>query len=116
MSINNKIKISYSIIAVTLLLVYGCQNQDARIERALSLAKSNRPELEKVLEHYQHDSLKLEAAKFLIRNMPGHYSPADSSINKYYDAIDSTLHAMKNHNVDEIKYSLEKYQIDFARL
>lgn len=116
MSINNKIKISYSIIAVTLLLVYGCQNQDARIERALSLAKSNRPELEKVLEHYQHDSLKLEAAKFLIRNMPGHYSPADSSINKYYDAIDSTLHAMKNHNVDEIKYSLERISDRFCTI
>lgn len=28
----------------------------------------------KVLKHYEHDSLKLEAAKFLIRNMPHCYS------------------------------------------
>ena len=27
--------------------------------------------MEKVLNYYQNDSLKLEAARFLIRNMPG---------------------------------------------
>lgn len=106
MSINNEIKTSFYIIAITILLC-SCYHHDARIEKALRLAKSNRPELEKVLEHYQNDSLKLEAAKFLIRNMPGHYSLADSLINRYSDIVDSTLNVMKNHSVDEIKDSLE---------
>ena len=35
-----------------------------QLENALSFATFNRLELEKVLKHYEHDSLKLEAAKF----------------------------------------------------
>ncbi len=42
------------------------------LEQALSMAGENRAELEKVLEYYKNDSLKLEAARFLIRNMPFH--------------------------------------------
>lgn len=44
------------------------------LEKALSMAGENRVELEKVLEYYKNDSLKLEAARFLIRNMPFHFS------------------------------------------
>lgn len=46
----------------------------ADIEDVLSLAENNRGQLEQVLEHYSlkaEDSLKLRAAEFLIRNMPG---------------------------------------------
>lgn len=44
------------------------------VEAALAKARSNRPELEKVLRHYRRgsDKQKFEAACFLIRNMPGH--------------------------------------------
>lgn len=48
--------------------------EQKQLEHALDFAASNRLELEKVLQHYAHDSLKLEAAKFLIRNMPHCYS------------------------------------------
>ena len=44
------------------------------LEQALSMSGENREELEKVLEYYKNDSLKLEAARFLIRNMPFHFS------------------------------------------
>lgn len=44
------------------------------LEQALIQAGKNRKELEKVLEYYQNDSLKLRAAQFLIENMPYHYS------------------------------------------
>lgn len=56
------------------VLLSGCCNSDLQLEKALVLAKENRQELEKVLAFYKDDSLKLETAKFLIRNMPGHYS------------------------------------------
>lgn len=45
-----------------------------RLETALELAGDNRAELEQVLRHYAGDSLKREAARFLIENMPYHYS------------------------------------------
>ena len=44
------------------------------LEQALSMAGENRAELEKVLEYYKNDSIKLEAARYLIRNMPFHFS------------------------------------------
>lgn len=51
------------------------------LEIALDLAEEKRSELEKVLEYYKEDPEKLEAAKFLIRNMPGCYA-VDSMIEK----------------------------------
>lgn len=64
---------------VYLLLLFvvaigGCFDAPDKLEYALYLAGDNRPELEKVLEHYKDDSLKLKAAQFLIENMPAYYS------------------------------------------
>jgi hypothetical protein len=62
------------------------------VEQALRLAGENRADLEKVLEHYlqdEADSLKYQAACFLIENMPGHYSYSGESMNRYYAVIDS---------------------------
>ena len=54
------------------------------LEQALIQAGKNRKELEKVLEYYQNDSLKLRAAQFLIENMPYHYSYQGEELKKYY--------------------------------
>ena len=58
----------------TLLLFCLACSQPNRLELALEAAGENRAELEKVLTHFQHDKLKLKAAKFLITNMPYHFS------------------------------------------
>ena len=47
---------------------------DKRVKFTLKFAGENRAELEKVLTHYKDDPEKLEAAKFLIGNMPRYYS------------------------------------------
>lgn len=60
-------------------LFYSCisfKNQD--LEFALQQAGTNRMELEEVLEYYKSDSLKLEAARFLIRNAVFHSSLYDT--------------------------------------
>ena len=58
------------------IVILSCQYHRTKLEKALETAGNNRQELEKVLTHYTRlkDSLKLEAAKFLIENMPGHYT------------------------------------------
>lgn len=63
-------------IAILLLfMLTACQgDKDARLEQALTFAGENRKELENVLEHYKKEPAKLEAARFLIRNMPRWYS------------------------------------------
>lgn len=71
------------------LFLAGCRSaEDKYIEEALNVAGNNRAELEAVLEHYSNedkDSQKLEAARFLIANMPAHYSYRDTAaIGGYY--------------------------------
>lgn len=63
---------------------------EQRLEQALQLAKANRPELEKVLEHYKDDKEKWEAARFLIENMPGHFGYEG-------DDVDSLQAALKQY-------------------
>ena len=70
----------------------ACAPRQDKLETALRLAGDNRPELEKVLDHYSQspaDSLKLRAARFLIENMPGHYTITGKSIEAMRAKIDS---------------------------
>ncbi len=66
-------------------------NEDRRMEKALEISGTNRAELEKVLEHYREDSLKLRAARFLIENMQYHFSVNERFVSKkgesYYPDI-----------------------------
>lgn len=61
------------LLALAIFLSLSC---DKKLDFALSIANENKAELEKVIEHFEKDSnpLKLSAAKFLIENMPFHYS------------------------------------------
>lgn len=95
----NQLKIVFQFIffpPVTLLLLnivfFSCSNNDANyLEFALKMAGDNKEELQKVLDYYHNDSLKLEAAKFLISNMPGHYSFKSNNIEDYYKIGDTIL-------------------------
>lgn len=62
-----------SLIFCVLLAIWSC---DHELQHALNMSGSNKPELEKVLEHFKNDSnpLKYNAAKFLIKNMAYHYT------------------------------------------
>lgn len=78
------IKYIWLLIAQTFIIL-SCSKIKDPIEYALVVAGPNRHELEKVIEHYKDDPTKLEAAKFLIGNMPGHLSYKNKAINQYYD-------------------------------
>lgn len=63
--------------AYTFLFLFAfsaCKMEKQRLAYALEFAGDNRKELEKVMEHYNKDSLKLKAAHFLIENMPRYFS------------------------------------------
>lgn len=103
-SINTLLIVTVSFIAS----LTGCCREDAQLEEALKAAGGNRVELEAVLKHYAGDSLKLEAAKFLIRNMPGHYSYADTMpASRYYDAVDSLMNAFHGQSAESIRDSID---------
>lgn len=66
----------------------SCSEDDMQLRYALKAAGSNRGELKAVIRHYRdtdRDPEKLRAAKYLIANMPAHYSYSDTAaINSYY--------------------------------
>ena len=71
-----------------MLVISGCTREDMFLRYALKSAGSNKSELKAVLKHYRSvdkDAEKLSAAKYLISNMPAHYSYRDTAaINDYY--------------------------------
>lgn len=93
----------------------GCCRNDSRLERALVLAKDNRGELERVLAYYRMDSLKLQAAKFLIENMPGHLSYQGNEIDRYYDAVDAVLQEKHGIPVHELVEEMNGVGRRFAK-
>ncbi len=80
-------KLDLSALLLTAALTVGC-NDISPIASVLDSAGSNRSELEAVLDHYKTKDInpqKLQAAEFLIKNMPAHYSYAGNEIYEYYD-------------------------------
>lgn len=80
----------YIIITIFILSVISCSRQPSRLEQVLMLAGENRPELEKVLNHYENpaDSLKYKAALFLIENMPGKFGYNSKAVEKRKKALE----------------------------
>lgn len=101
--------VKYEILCITFCCFFlgGCSRYDSALERALVLAKDNRSELERVLAFYDKDSLKLEAAKFLIKNMPGHFSYQGDEIEQYYDAMDSILQIKQSYSTIALADTME---------
>lgn len=75
-------------IILALFLITGCTDDGLFVYLSLKSAGKNSKELRSVLRHYRtvdRDREKLLAAKYLIANMPAHYSYRDTSaINSYY--------------------------------
>ncbi len=73
-----------SITFITLLCMISCCNN---LHDALDSAGPNRVELEKVLNHYRlvdRNKEKMLAARYIIENLPAHYSYASNEIYDYY--------------------------------
>lgn len=85
------------LILVVLLVAGSCrqrttqEQQSDPMAKALDKAGRNRGELEKVLDHYSNDPEKLAAARWLIINMPGHYSYSGSQL----DSMETELNKLR---------------------
>lgn len=103
--------ILYFFLICTLIL--ACTRYPAGVEETLSQAGKNRGELEKVLRHYREhpeDSLKYQAACFLIDNMKWHLSTEravfpDSSLFEWHTRLDSLYTNMIANISDTALYS-----------
>lgn len=75
-------------VILLLALFLSCSSQlDEQLDYALELAKDNRPELKKVIEHYADSPQKQEAARWIIANMPGHSVVWSEGIQAFADSV-----------------------------
>lgn len=76
------------LVLFSLVVSVSCSQDNLYLHYALKAAGKNKSELKAVLRHYRtidKDPEKLRAAKYLIANMPAHYSYRDTAaINSYY--------------------------------
>lgn len=82
-------------IVILLITFTACAENPLHLYYAMRSAGDNKAELKSVLRHYRtidKDPEKLRAAKYLIANMPAHYSYSDTAaINSYYRTALSIL-------------------------
>ncbi len=87
-----------SFFLAIILLLTSCSDE---LNKSLDFSDANRPELEKVLEHFKNDSnpLKYKAACFIIENIPYHHVNYDDRAKMYEDAyITMATDAMEFHD------------------
>lgn len=92
-----------TLLLAMILLLSSCRSTPSRLESALLFAGDNRHELESVLAHYQHDSLKGRAARFLIENMPAYYT--------YKGSVLDSLQVALSQYADSFKYDRSRFDI-----
>ena len=89
-----------TVLTLSVCTLTSCTEDDLYLYYALKAAGDNKSELKAVLKHYRtedKDPEKLKAAKYLIANMPAHYSYADTAmVNRYYAVALQILKSGKN--------------------
>ena len=108
----------YILLLAGITAVTSCRLSPSPLDRALALSGENRPELEKVLTHYSQketDTLPLQAARFLIGNMPGHYEQCSPSLSARQHQADSLHPDMPYIARSTIRSILSKKGSDFVQ-
>lgn len=90
----------------------------SRLHDALEAAGENRAEMERVLEHFKNnpDTLKYSAAKFLIENMPYHYTYVGKEIEQYNAAYLRATSEAKENRDSVFDEATKKIQLQKAKL
>ncbi|QZE15545.1 hypothetical protein K4L44_06850 [Halosquirtibacter laminarini] len=92
---------------ISILICVSCLSPEQRV---INQAGTNGGELQKVLDHFKNDSIKekYEAAKFLIRNIGGHFAYDTSRFHEYKLFLDTAnyLHGTyRGNNIDSVLIS-----------
>lgn len=90
----------------------------SRLQDALESAGENRAEMERVLEYFKNDpdTLKYSAAKFLIENMPYHYTYVGKEIGQYNAAYLRAASEAKEYRDSVFDEAVKKIQLKKAKL
>lgn len=94
----------------------SCSNYSTELSYALHLSGNNRDELQKVLSHFseqEKDTLKYNAAVFLIKNMPYHYSVSEEKRDNYDSIIYSAYPNITTFEVNALYNVLMRDSLTF---
>ena len=102
----------YSLAICIIFFLFSCSSpQDRKLNYTLKMAGENRPELEKVLEHYKNDPEKLAAARFLIENMYRHFAYQGEPVIRVKEALRCAFE--DNTNIpEEVASAAKSYSQD----
>lgn len=112
---------NYIVLILYIVINISCdgrlRNNNKAVDYALQEAGSNRIELEKVLSYYQNDSLRYEAACFLIGNMIGHFSNQGEAMDYYKEKLATRKKPFSRDFLDSLwkETSVRYSSIDFLR-
>jgi hypothetical protein len=90
------------------IIFVSCERIPKDVRKVLKNAGTNKNELIKVIEHYKSagDTMKLEAAYFLIKNMDGYFSAESYRLKEYFDLLKQIDHlkgfGIKRDSLDKI--------------
>lgn len=98
-------------VIIVILICIGC---DHSLENAIEHSDNNKTEILKVLDHYKKEknSLKYEAAQFLIKNMLYNYCNDGAAIDEFDSLYQTTFNISNNNRTKYLNEGLEK--IDFS--
>lgn len=119
-----KKKLILSIVTAAVIAIFcSCNRYPDRVEDALKLAGENREELECVLDHFKNDTLKYQAACFLIANMPYRFTfegrATEAENTAYLEMADYPKEQRANiyrNRVKDINYSSARISFDLLSL
>lgn len=105
-----------NIMLFTGILLFLCSCQySGPVEEALRQSGKNRGELERVLDYYREkgDDLSLQAANFLISEMPGHHSLDNPSLFEFRQALD-TMYPQMSNVIKKVVYQVPYRKDEFV--
>ncbi|MDR3218939.1 MAG: hypothetical protein LBU22_08190 [Dysgonamonadaceae bacterium] len=104
---------------ILIMLIFFACSKTTRLEQTLQFAGENRPELEKVLQHYRQDpadSLKYRAACFLIENMRYHYCRSSAQLDAfkvYIQKDEPSKQTLKNFEAEYGSLSRDEFVLTY---
>ena len=108
---NNTMMRTFVFFIVSAVFV-SCNPNVGSMNKILEKAGSNRTELEKVLSHYENDSMKYKAAQFLINNMAYYFYYEGEGLNDYLIPFEE--YSKKNTKPQQIVDSLNRIGYSFS--
>lgn len=80
------------------LFLFSCREKTTRVDVALTIAGTNRTDIENLFSHFMDNPRRLEAALFLIANMPGKFSIDSLSVTGNSPYYNTLINYLDNHN------------------